>query len=143
MIPKAPLIGLAALALGAGATPALADEPANTPGEVELAKLLEGRVAGEPQRCIPDSNSRSLTVIDHTALVFRLGSKIYVNRPAGVEALDWNDVPIFERYGSQLCRQDRVQLRDRNSLIPGPYLFLADFIPYTMVDEGPPQGDVQ
>ena len=136
------LIGIAALARAAGATPVLAGEDIPR-GEAELAKLLEGRVAGEPQRCITSSTNRNVAVIDETALVFTIGSTIYVNRPANADLLDWNDIPVFELDGSQICRQDRVQLRDRQSLFPGPYLFLSDFVPYKKADEGSSQGDVQ
>ncbi len=52
------LFSAAALALLAGpvAGGGRAAEP--TKGEVKLAKLLEGRVAGEPQRCLRTFPSR-------------------------------------------------------------------------------------
>ena len=46
-------IALATAAFGMLSSPVLADENAQmTRGEEKLAKLLDGRVAGEPQSCI-------------------------------------------------------------------------------------------
>lgn len=135
---------LAALAGLAAGAPVLAEDPEPSKGEAELAKMLEGRAAGEAVSCISDFGGSDIRIIDGTALVFRRGSTLYVNRPANAKLIDWNDLPIIERYGSQLCKLDRVELRDRNSAIPGPSLFLADFVPYTKVDEGTHhEGDVQ
>ncbi|MBL4858880.1 MAG: hypothetical protein JKY36_06765, partial [Erythrobacter sp.] len=65
-------LALATAALGLLAAPSVqADETAEmTRGEQKLAKMLEGRVAGEPQNCIRTIGSRSLTSIDDTALVY-------------------------------------------------------------------------
>ncbi len=99
-------------------------------GEAELAKILEGRVAGEAVRCIGTSDRRNLQIIDGTALVFGSGRTIYVNKPDGVRFLDQFDVPVFTLFGSQLCKLDQVELRDRSSSIPGPRLTMGEFIPY-------------
>ena len=122
------LIALAAIAAPAAA--AAQDRAAK--GEAELAEILEGRVAGEPVNCIRDHSSQAMQVVDGTAFVFGRGDTIYVNRPDGAAMLDDWDLPVFEkRGGSNLCRQDRVELRQRSTLFPGPSLFLAEFVPYT------------
>ena len=96
-------------------------KPSGDPkGEAELAKLLEGRTMGEPQKCLRDSERRSMEIIDHTAFVFRDGDTIYVNRPDGAAMLDRFDLPVFRIFGSDLCRMDQVELRDRGSSIGGP-----------------------
>src|SRR3546814_3331369 len=41
-----------------------------TKGEQRLAKLLEGRVAGEPKSCISNYPTSRMEVIDKTAYVF-------------------------------------------------------------------------
>ncbi len=65
-------------------------------------------------------------------MVFRRGSTLYVNRPDGAQTLDYWDLPVFEKWGgSGLCQLDHVSLYDRGSRIPGPVLFLAEFVPYT------------
>ncbi|MXP15478.1 hypothetical protein GRI44_12020 [Altererythrobacter confluentis] len=104
-------------------------------GQAELAKLLEGRVAGEPVRCIGTSQRQNMQIIDRTAMVFGSGRTIYVNAPDGVQFLDRFDVPIFRIFGSQLCRMDRVELRDRAAGISGPQLLMSDFIPYTLAPD--------
>jgi hypothetical protein len=125
------------LAFAAAPLAALAAVPAaasdrSAAGETELAELLEGRVAGEPVNCIRDSSSDAVRIVDGTAMVFRRGSTIYVNRPDGAQVLDHWDLPVFEkRGGTGLCRFDHVALYDRGAHIPGPTLFLAEFVPYT------------
>lgn len=107
----------------------------NEAGEAELAKLLEGRTIGEPERCLTQSQRRSMQIIDHTAFVFRDGDTIYVNRPNGANFLDNFDVPVFRIFGSDLCRLDQVELRDRSTSIGGPIVSLNDFVPYTLEKE--------
>ncbi len=124
---------LAGLALAA--VPAAADD---AKGEADLAKLLEGRVAGEPVKCLGSTRRDGATIIDGTALVFREGGTIYVNRPAGADMLDWDDLPVFRLFGSSLCARDQVELRDRSTLTPGPILLLGEFVPYRRVQDARP-----
>ncbi len=42
-------------------------------GEQELAKLLEGREAGEPVSCIPLHRTSTSRIIDKTAIVYEFG----------------------------------------------------------------------
>ena len=125
-------LALAALPLACIAATPLAAKDRAASGEAKLAELLEGRVAGEPVDCILDRGGSSLQIVDGTALVFRRGGTLYVNRPAGAEVLDHWDLPVIEKWGAtQLCKLDRVELRDRGSHIGGPTLALAQFVPYT------------
>lgn len=119
------------------ASPAIADEnaePALSKGEVKLAKLLEGRVAGEPQSCIRTTRSGNLKVIDGTALVYGRGSTIYVNVPRNPRALDDNDILVLRRHNNDLCRVDLIQTRDSFNLAYSGNIMLGDFVPYTRVD---------
>lgn len=118
----------AALALCAPLGVAAAEPAA---GERELAEIIEGRVPGEPVDCLSDAESDRMQVIDDTAFVFRDGATIYVNRPSGAAMLDDGDLPVFHQLGTQLCRLDRVELRDRISGMPGPVIVLDEFVPYT------------
>ena len=99
-------------------------------GEARLAKLIQGRVAGAPIRCLDTSQRRDLEVVDRTALVFKDGATYYVNRPSGANFLSWSDVPVFKLWGSQLCSNDLVHLVDRSSGMPGAALSMGEFIPY-------------
>ena len=122
------LIAAAALA----ATPAAAAEKRDP--EAELAKLLEGRVAGEPQKCITLSSVSGSQIIDKTAIVYRIGSTLWVNRPkGGAESLDDDDILVTKTIGSQLCNIDTVELRDSSSRMYAGFVSLGDFVPYKLV----------
>lgn len=102
--------------------------------EDELAKLLEGRVAGEPQDCISLSTARSSQIIDKTAIVYKSGSTYWVNRPkGGAESLDDDDILVTKTTGSQLCSIDAVELRERTSHFYTGFVSLGEFVPYKRV----------
>lgn len=129
-------VAIAAAALAALALPgaAMADEQPDAKGEAELAKMIEGRVAGKPVRCLPTTAMSQTTVIDKTAIVYRAGSKLYVNRPrSGADQLDDDDILVTKIYGSQLCNIDKVDLVDRTSRMWSGFVVLGDFVPYTKV----------
>ena len=101
--------------------------------EDQLAKLLKDRVAGEPQNCITLSSVTSSQVIDKTAIVYKIGSTYWVNRPKGAESLDEDDVLVTKTTGSQLCSIDTVQLHDRSSHFWNGFVSLGEFVPYRKV----------
>lgn len=136
---------LSALALLAGAPTVVAaqDEDSDvqaeasmTKGEQRLAKMLEGRVAGEPQTCIRTIPTQQITTIEGTAYVYGRGNTIYVQRTRSPEAIDRSDTLVVRRFnGSQLCRQDVATTVDPvNGFFIGVVQF-ADFVPYTRVDD--------
>ncbi len=139
---SAALSGVAALTLMATA-PATADDTsvdADTAelskGEARLAKLLEGRVAGEPQNCISAFHNSRMTTIDETAYVYGRGNTIYVQRTVDPEGIDDDDVLVTRRTGgSQLCRLDITRTIDRyNGFLTGVVRF-EKFVPYTRVED--------
>jgi len=110
------------------ATPAFA-----TPrGEAELERTIAGRVAGEPVNCISLRGSTSSQIIDDTAIVYRIGSTLYVNRPrSGAESLDRDDTQVNRFFGdSRLCNTDAVRLIDAHSGFMTGIVLLGDFVPY-------------
>jgi hypothetical protein len=109
-----------------------ADARPRLTGEEQLAKLLEGRVAGKPVNCISLPNIQSSNVIDKTAIVYGSGSTIYVQRPrTGASSLDSDDILVTNLTTSQLCSIDTVQLRDRNGGFWRGFVGLDKFVPYT------------
>jgi hypothetical protein len=127
---------LPSLLLGAAligsAAPAVAAQPDNAKGEAKLAKALAGRVAGKPVNCIPQYSITSSETIDGVAILYRVGSTIYVNRPRiGADALDSDDILVSKTQGSQLCSLDTINLVDRSSRIQRSFITLDDFVPYT------------
>ncbi len=131
----------AGAAMGLAAMPASADDhadnaPEMTKGEMKLAKMLEGREAGEGARCIRTTPSRGLTIIDGTAIVYRQGKTIWVNRTRHPSSLDDDDFLVIRKFGStnQLCRLDSVTTRDRYSQFFTGVVMLEDFVPYRLAD---------
>jgi hypothetical protein len=124
------LAAVASLALFAG--PSVAGERLD--GDQKLAKLLEGRVAGEPRNCINTRVNSESQVIDGTALVYGRGRTIWVNVPANARDLDDRDALLVRQYGANLCRQDIVTTFDTNGGFYTGNVFLGDFVPYTRAD---------
>lgn len=123
-------LATAAVVAAAAGLVAMPVEAARLSGEERLAKLIDGRSAGEPRNCINTNASRSLTVIDKTAIVYKQGGKLWVNRTAYPQDLDEDDVMVIRRYSSNLCRTDIVNTVDRTSGIFTGSIFLSDFVPY-------------
>lgn len=107
---------LALLAMiGAFAAPALAQDAADR--EAELAGVLEGwRPSGPAERCLNVRRASILRVINRTAIVYRLGGQLYVNRPeSGAQYLDRRDALVSRRGGSLLCAGEMIELTDPQS----------------------------
>ncbi|MEM1052960.1 MAG: hypothetical protein AAGI28_12795 [Pseudomonadota bacterium] len=134
------IAGVAAMSL-LSASPAVAEEneePAEevTKGEAKLARLLEGRVAGEPQDCIRDFNNTRVTTIDDTAYVYGRGRTIYVQRTRVPDDIDRDDILVVRRFGgTQLCRLDFITTVDRFSGFFSGGVQFEKFIPYTRVEK--------
>jgi hypothetical protein len=112
------------------AAPAVA-APRDTP-EVQLQKLLAGRIAGAPVDCISLFPSNSSQIIKGKAIVYHVGGKLYVNEPrSGAESLDDDDILVTKVFGSQLCSIDTVNLVDRSSRFQRGFVILGKFVPWT------------
>ena len=125
------VLGLAAAGMALAASPLAARE--HLTGEQQLAKMLEGRVAGKPVDCISLNTTRSSTVIDKTAIVYEEGSTLYVNRPTNADSLDSDDILVTKTSLSQLCRLDTVHLHDRSMFSWNGFVGLEQFVPYKRV----------
>jgi len=125
-------VTLAAATIGLVASPAMAAKPRLT-GEAKLSKMLEGREAGKPTNCLPLGPTQESRIIDKTAIVYRYGSTLYVNRPSNPESLDSNDILLSRQTSGQLCRLDPVQLIDRATGFYSGFVALQDFVPYKKV----------
>jgi hypothetical protein len=121
------LLAIAGMALASG--PSVARDRLS--GEEKLAKLLEGRVAGEPRSCINTRIHSSSQIIDRTAVVYGHGRTIWVNVPANARDLDDGDALLVRQFGTDLCRQDIVTTFDSSGGYYTGNVFLGDFVPYT------------
>ena len=120
---------LAAIAAVVSTVPASARE--RLTGEQQLAKLIDGRVAGKPSSCISTFSQGNLRVLDGTALVYDAGRTIWVNRPDNARQLDDDDILVTHNtMGGQLCRMDIVRTVDRGGYFPTGFVSLGDFVPY-------------
>lgn len=103
----------------------------NTEGETKLASLIEGRIAGEPVRCISGVRSNQVRVIDGVGIVYDAGETIYVARATNPRELGRTDALVLDRLSTgRLCTDDVRFTIDRNQgNVTGP-VFLSDFVPY-------------
>lgn len=123
---------LAAIMVAAPAIAAKRDTP-----DQQLTKLLAGRVAGKPTNCITLSGTQSSQIIDGKAIVYRVGSRLYVNTPrSGAESLNDDDILVTRTIGSQLCSIDTVNLIDRGSRFQRGFVILGPFVPYERIKTG-------
>jgi hypothetical protein len=115
---------------------AMAHPAPQTKGEKRLAKLLEGRVAGEPVRCIRSLPNQRFTTIDRTAYVYGSGKTIYVQRTRDPESIDDTDALVSRRFNAtEVCRLDVMTTIDRVQGIFTGAVFFEDFVPYTRVKD--------
>jgi hypothetical protein len=120
------------LAAAAFATPVVA-APRDTP-ELQLQKVLAGRVAGKPTDCISLSSVNSTQIIGGRAIIYKAGGKVYVNEPrSGAETLRDDDILLTQTFGSQLCSIDSVKLLDRGARFQRGFVTLGKFVPYSLV----------
>lgn len=136
--------GVVALTLTA-ALPAIAQAPGDveakseglttkTKGEERLAKMLDGRLAGQPVPCIRTLPRDRMQIIDGTAYIYGSGSTIYVQRTSEPDRIDDSDTLVTNRFSaSQLCRLDTMTTIDSFTGIFTGAVFFDDFVPYTLV----------
>ena len=134
MMNKLLTIAAAGAALALGSTAAQAQSRQER-AEARLAELIEDRVAGEAQSCVTPFRSNDIQVIPYVGIVYDAGDTVYVARAKRPERLRSSDVPVIERFGSQLCATDVIRTIDRYAGFTTGALFLEDWVPYTKAEE--------
>lgn len=106
----------------------------------QLARAIEGRVAGKPQDCLRQRDIRSSRIIDRKAIVYETaGGTIYVNTPdSGAASLRRDYVLVTNTHSDQLCSVDIVRLFDSGSHMQAGSVGLGKFVPYTKVAKADP-----
>ena len=128
------LLAIPALGALALAAPVFAQHSQHGEGQSRLDRMLEGRVAGEPVRCIQARPVRSVTIVEGTAIVYESGRTMYVNYTQTPEHLDDDDFLVTERFSPvNLCASDTVTTRSPENPFTGNAL-LTEFIPYERLD---------
>ena len=125
------ITAIASLAL-LGLVPAHAATERSARAAAELARALEGRVAGKPVDCLNLRDIRSTQIIDRTAILYEThGGTLYVNKPeGGASSLDKWDVLVTDTHSSQLCDIDIVRLLDTAARVETGFVNLGEFVPY-------------
>ncbi|APG63836.1 hypothetical protein LPB140_11770 [Sphingorhabdus lutea] len=99
----------------------------------QLAKLLDGKVAGEPMRCLSHSRTGNFVPISDDLLLIRVSKNlVYKNdlrgRCNGL-ARNW-DVIVTKSFGSSHCQGDTIKLVDRVTGLEGGFCSFGEFTPY-------------
>jgi len=98
--------------------------------ETQIAKALDGRVAGKPTDCLVQHDIRSSRVIDRTAILYEMNNgTIYLNRPtSGAAFLDSAYALVTNTHTSQMCSIDIVRLYDIMSHFERGTIGLGPFV---------------
>ncbi|MGB3165238.1 MAG: hypothetical protein WBA68_00470 [Alteraurantiacibacter sp.] len=119
------------------ALPAAAQDRDYSPAAEEaFAELVQDRVPGEARSCITTFNTNRLRVVERVGLVYERGDTMWVARARNADDIGVWDIPVIERYGSNLCHHDVRCTIDRTTGMFSGVLFLDDFVPYREIDEG-------
>lgn len=128
---------LCAMATTMALIPIQTSAAADDRGEQSLARILEGRSAGAPVRCIDTRRAFTAEIVDKTAIVYEMPDGVlYVNRPqAGVGSLDRQSIIEPTSMIGRTCRGDRVNLVESGgkAAIARGAVLLGDFTPYAKI----------
>jgi hypothetical protein len=99
----------------------------------ELAKALEGKVAGQPVSCIPSYRSDALRVIGNNTVLYRVNKDLVykADLQGGCNGLSAGDALVLNRTtSSQYCRGDMARsVHLPTGMMSGACAF-GDFVPY-------------
>lgn len=123
---------LAAAALSSCAT----QPPAPTrtaEAQAEFAKLTADRVPGTPMSCLPSYRAGNMVPIDDSTVVFKDGSRVYVNHLIGECANLKNGfyTLVTRSNGSGLCRGDIATVQDVSTGMTAGSCAIGDWVPYS------------
>ena len=92
-----------------------------------------GRTAGPPAQCVDTSVTMTGPSIydDNTIVINPGGKRMWKARVRGqCPGLRPFNTLIVERWGSQICRNDRFQVLQQGMSIPSQWCFFDGFVPY-------------
>ena len=103
--------------------------------QAKLAQLTAGKVAGQPQSCLPFYRSNDMVVVSEDTVAFKQGrSRVWVNHMQGAcSNLDRGSNALVTRTSTtSLCRGDIATVIDTSTRIPVGSCEFGDFVPFTM-----------
>ena len=129
--------GIYLLLLGATiASCTMAPEPTRSAkGERQYQDLINGKVAGAPQGCLPmlPNRGNDMVVVDDETLAFKAGAgRVYVTHLSpGCNGVGLGNALVTKQTGSSLCRGDIAQVQNLTSGITVGSCTIGDFVPYS------------
>lgn len=112
-------------------------EPRSEKAQAELARWLDGRVAGKAQTCLPSYRSQDMVVIDENTLLFRDGSRRVwrTDLKGPCNGLGRPNTALLTKQfgGTGLCSGEIARVIDTSFGGTVGSCALGDFVPY----EGP------
>ena len=126
-----PLLLAAATLTGCMTQPPPATRSAEA--QAEFQKLTAGRIAGEPMTCLPHSRAGNMVPIDNSTVVFKDGSRVYVNHLIGECSLLKSGfyTLVTRSSGIGLCRGDIADVADVSTGSVLGSCAIGDWVPYT------------
>ena len=127
-----PFIVIAAVA-GCTAAPPSAPAPLSAKQQSEMDRLLGGKVAGNPQSCLPNWKMHDMTAIDDSTLVFRESpGRVWVQKPQNpCNLISMGPYALVTRQTTgALCQGDIAQVMDTMSGSNVGSCVMGDFVPY-------------
>lgn len=109
-------------------------EPRSPKALAELDRLLTGKVAGQPQQCLPSYRSQDMVVIDENTILFRDGSnrvwRTEMRGPCNGLGRPGTALLTKQYGGAGMCSGEIAQVVDtQNGFTVGSCAF-GDFVPY-------------
>ena len=101
--------------------------------QAEFQKLTAGKVAGRPMTCLPHSRAGNMVPIDNRTVVFKDGSRVYVNHLIGECSLLKSGfyTLVTRSSGTGLCRGDIADVADLSTGSVLGSCAIGDWVPYT------------
>lgn len=130
------LVAGGAVLLASCSTAPRRDARADPVAQQKLASALAGRTAGRPVSCMPGHRSTQMDVIDDWNIVYRDGSRVYLQNPRGgcPGLANGRYTLVSRKYGTnQTCDGDINQLVDLNTGTGGGSCVFGPFVPYTRI----------
>ena len=126
------IFATAAIGLAACATAMSQPEQRSAKAQATYDKVLAGKTAGRPEKCLPLRSSNDMVVLDDDTMLYRNGRTTYVNKPLGsCSLLGRGSYALVTRsIGSQLCRGDIGTVTDMTSGMTVGSCAMGDFVPY-------------
>ena len=124
------------LLLAAAAVSSCATQPPaptrTAEAQVEFAKLTADRVPGAPITCLPSYRAGHMTPIDDSTLVFKDGSRVYVNHLIGECSLLKSGfyTLVTRSNGMGMCRGDIADVADVRTGMTVGSCAIGDWVPY-------------